>query len=661
MSWFQRLYETYENCVTASESGEYEIAPIGHTHKDCNIEITLNEKAEMVDAQIIYKKDTIIPTTDEINNCLYPLAVKIENFKKDSYRQKLKEWIDFNKSFNKSNEKLNIISNYVQRDTLIPDLEKRGILWLSGDGKFIEKPKNKKDITDKYKIFQNVKKQEDAFIRWIVETDKNHETWEDKSIIESWIEFRKAKLKNGTCYITGDNTICANDHPQVNGKAKLISSNDDKNFIFNGRFVKQNEALNIGFEVSQKAHNTLKWLVATERKQAYHNVYHNHSQRIVAFTINAKYGNIGKVFGKDFVKSIKGYSIDFKRLQNENIVLLEMDNASLDTGRAGITYYKELLGSQYLENIKNWHKKYYWQHFLKIKNKDNQREEYQYFYGPPSIATIADVYFYKKDKYLVEKNEQKIKKKLIRDLMPSVLEDKNIPKYIEKHFVEKASNPVALNDYQWKTILGIACSIYKGNNLYDKNKKEGDYLMLKEENDTRDYLYGRLLAIVDYAEEKSLLEQQKSKKTNLKNDEGDEGGDDDKDNGIYNYPALLYKLVKDEGGDDDKDNSIRITNAKRYMRQFTLKPYSTWQFLWLRYNEAYMPRLKKNNPGLERVIDTLRIEIENKFISEEDYKNDNKLAGVYQLAYSCQMCELRKCNKGNIQNSKKNDKASKGE
>jgi CRISPR-associated protein Csd1 len=150
--------------------------------------------------------------------------------------------------------------------------------------------------------------------------------------------------------------------------------------------------------------------------------------------------------------------------------------------------------------------------------------------------------------------------------------------------------------------------------------------MLNEENNTRDYLYGRLLAVLDYAEERSLWEQQKSKETSLEN---------------------------------DKDK-IRITNAKRYMRQFTLKPYSTWQMLLLRYNEAYMPRLKKNNPGLERIIDKLKIEIENKFINERDYQNDNKLVGIYQLAYSCQMYKLRNYNKEKAKIAE-DDRSSKGE
>ena len=43
--------------------------------------------------------------------------------------------------------------------------------------------------------------------------------------------------------------------------AKLISSNDEKNFTFRGRFSDKSQAFSIGYEDSQKAHNALKWSI----------------------------------------------------------------------------------------------------------------------------------------------------------------------------------------------------------------------------------------------------------------------------------------------------------------------------------------------------------------------------------------------------------------
>ncbi|MDR0820735.1 MAG: type I-C CRISPR-associated protein Cas8c/Csd1 [Endomicrobium sp.] len=628
MSWFQQLYKTYENCIKASKKSGFEIAPVAHTHKVCNIEITLNERAEMVEAAVINIncEDTIIPTTDD-NNCMWALAVDIKNLKKESYRQILKEWIDFDKD----NKKLEIISNYVQRDTLIQDLAEKGLLYVDEEFNLIKKSKEHKipkEIINKYKILQNknIKQQEDVFIRWVVECEEHCNTYEDEAIKESWINFRKQKenkkyksevekayrktdkendiavrlIDDKICCISGKTDCIATNHQFANGTSKIIAVGDD--LVFKGRFEEYYEALSISFDVSQKAHNTLKWLIADERKQA----YRNYPQIIVAFTIEGKNGNIGEVFGKDFVKSVKGYDIKFEQFEeNENIVVLEMDAAS--KGRACITYYREMTSSQYLENIKNWHKKYYWQQFLKIKNKDNQKEEYRYFYGTPSINAIATIYFYKKDRYLVEKNEQKIKSKLIRDLMPSVLENRNIPEYIERHFIEKASNPIALNDIQWKTILRIACSIYKGNHLYyDENKKEEDYLMSVDENcKDRNYLYGRLLAVIDDAEKSALLKQNKE--------------------------------------NSNTKEAIRSTNAQRLMRQFSIKPFETWKVLYEKFNDAYKRRV--NGYWIDKRI----VDIKDKFTSIEEFKNNSKLTGLYLLGYFHQL--------KTIEDERKNKKA----
>jgi CRISPR-associated protein Csd1 len=626
MSWFQRLYDTYETCE--KNKGKYKIAPVAHTHKVCNIEVTLNEEAEIVDAQII-DEDTIIPTTDD-NNCLWSLATDIKTYQKEkdekgkelkvTYKKHLKEWAEVDNS----NIKLQIINNCIQKNVLIQKLVEKEILWLDSDNKFIKKPKNKIDITDKYKIFQFAKKQEDVFIRWIVGTDINRQTWKDKRFIDSWINFRKQRLKDeisekinkksktkigdkniinktnkidkDMCYITGKhNTLIAIKHPTANGSSKLISSQDDKNFIFNGRFIKQNEVLNIDFDVTNQAHKTLDWLISDERKQA----YRNYPQIIVAFTVNGKGGNVGQVFGEDFVKSIKGYNTSFEQFEeNENIVVLEMDAAS--KGRACITYYREMLSSKYLKNIETWHKKYSWEQFLKIKN-DEGKDEYKYFIGAPSINTIADTYFYKKDRYKIEKNEQKIKKKIIKDLMPSVLEDRNITEYIEKHFIEKASNPVALNESQWKTILRIACSIYKGNHLYIENKKEEEYLMSDETCEDRNYLYGRLLAVIDDAER-----------------------------------AALWKQNKDNG---KAKESIRQTNAQRLMRQFSIKPFDTWKVLYEKFNDAYKKRI--NGTWVEDRIE----KIKSKFISVEKFTDNAKLTGLYLLGYFHELKDIKETRK----------------
>ena len=105
---------------------------------------------------------------------------------------------------------------------------------------------------------------------------------------------------------------------------------------------------------------------------------------------------------------------------------------------------------------------------------------------------------------------------------------------------------------------------------------------------SRDYLYGRLLAVADYLE----------------------------------YAALT----------DNETN--RPTNAMRLMARFAERPYSTWRSLEMALT-PYKVRLSSNRPGLLVRLEALLGEIHGKF-SVEDFTNDRPLSGEYLLGYYCQ-------------------------
>ena len=46
--------------------------------------------------------------------------------------------------------------------------------------------------------------------------------------------------------------------------AKLLSANDESGFTYRGRFVDSNEAYAVSYEVSQKAHSALHWVIANQ-------------------------------------------------------------------------------------------------------------------------------------------------------------------------------------------------------------------------------------------------------------------------------------------------------------------------------------------------------------------------------------------------------------
>ncbi|MDR1721231.1 MAG: type I-C CRISPR-associated protein Cas8c/Csd1 [Endomicrobium sp.] len=630
MSWFQRLYETYENCREASKTAGYEFAPVAHTHKNINIEIQLDENSEMIKAEVITnekEKYTVIPTIDD-NDCRWALAVNIKTYLKEKkpYQKQLQKWADFDKN-NKNNIKIAIVNKYIQSDKLIEDLIQKKI--LKGEGKTLIEPKDKKE-KDECPIFKSINSQQgqkDAFIRWVVVVgkDKNGKawkTWEDDEIIKSWQNFRYKveKEKNGSsglCYVLGkSDTFLTTKHPFADATAKLISSEDKKNFVFNGRFSTKEEVVGISYEVTQKAHNTLRWLMLKERNQA----YYNKEQKFVAWNISAtdlpKIGissdelignneissdvgqigdneissDVGQIFGAKLANKIRGYKEKLK--PDDRSVIIGIDGAS--PGRKAVIYYREIIGSEFLDNIENWHKKYAWKQYILGENKN---QKYRCFFGAPSIDTIAKMYFYRKDTYSIGKNEDRIKKRIIKELVQSIVEKKNIPKYIEEKFIRKASNPVALNYEQRKTVLSIACSIYKGNNKY----KEEDYKMcLDYENKDRNYLYGRLLAVIHKGEYSVLRKRVGESQTKTQ--------------------------------DEEESKSIRQTKAQRLMKRFSSKPFDTWRYLYESFNSAYSSRIKGN--WVENKIKSIVA------LNPEGLKGNSKLTGEYLLGYFCQLREL---------------------
>ena len=135
---------------------------------------------------------------------------------------------------------------------------------------------------------------------------------------------------------------------------------------------------------------------------------------------------------------------------------------------------------------------------------------------------------------------------------------------------------------------------------------------LEQDNTSRDYLYGRLLAIAERLEDMSL------------------------------YVA----------------GESRSTTAARLMQRFADRPSSTWRHIELAL-QPYIQRLKNNRAGFLHNTQILMDEVMNKF-TEGEFVNDKPLSGEFLLAYHSQRLELR--NKtNNIENDELKTKEKKHE
>ncbi|MDR2175743.1 MAG: type I-C CRISPR-associated protein Cas8c/Csd1 [Synergistaceae bacterium] len=644
MSWIQKLYETYERANAGrASSDEAAPLPVSHVAQQAHIQITLGGSGRFRRADFVMKEDneTLVPATENsagrtgINPASHPLCDKIQYVAKDylayggeksffeEYRSLLFRW---NQAY--PHEKLSAILNYVDEGHVIADLVEADILLLDENGKLSS---SCPDSRNKPQIFTLVKDQAKAFVRWEVQTkDPESRTWKDKALMDSWARFAPTLLqKRGLCLITGEDTLLGTNHAKgiryAGDNAKLISSNDTKGFTYRGRFTDSEQACSVGYSTSQKAHNALKWLI---RRQSFRNgdqvivawevagrpvpspvqnsyeflkggddslkndggfmkegdSFENHlesaSETVQASRIDQ--GDQGQLFARRLSAKIAGYRRELG--SSKDIAVMALDSAT--PGRMAITYYRELTGSEFLERLEAWHRDFAWfQNYPK-----NLR-----FFGAPAPKEIAEAAFGKR-------LNDKLSKATVERILPCIVDGVLFPRDLVQSTRNRAVNRMGMEHWEWEKVLGIACALFYGAN------KGGYRMALETERTSRDYLFGRLLAVAERLE----------------------------------YIALNL------AGEN------RDTNAAKLMQRFSERPYSTW--LQIERNLVpYKTRLQSRRAAFLSNMTGLLDDIHNLF-QPDDYMKDTPLGGEFLLAYHCQRHELRKKTKdGTDQNTPDTD------
>lgn len=640
MSWIQKLVETYDNCQSeigyAKEKNQRPLLPICHITQQAHIEIAIDAEGNFLRARVITEANeatTIIPCTEESGSrsgqkpVNHPLCDKLQyvagdfakfggsvtsGFSKEPetpflwFLKTLSEWCE--SQF--SHPRAQAVLAYVQKRRVIEDLVDHQILYLESGGKLaakddIERDKNTKDI------FSIIDSQDNAFVRWIVDIPGNPENrvWQDKSLWESWINYYLNSRKNkALCYVTGEAQILTSNHPKYIRRegdgAKIISSNDTNGFTFRGRFKNADQACGVGLEASHKSHYALLWLIS---KQG----YNRDGLAIVAWSTSGKpvpqptNGALSLLWGDDIPAEEDAYAYTAqelaiklrnriagygKELKNtDNVVVMGLD--SVVPGRLAITYYRDLAGSDFLQKIENWHSSCSWLHtYLHIQEKDGNRKEnkrFVPFVGAPAPDDIAEAVYATNRNGKLELDE-KLRKLTIMRLLPCIVDEQPIPRDLVESVVRRASNRIGLEDWQWEKTLSIACSLFKKS----RQGKEEYVMSLDENRRTRDYLYGRLLAVADVLEERALYQGEKK----------------------------------------------RATNAARYLQQFSQHPFSTWKQIHDLLN-PYIIRLAGATFYKNQIAEVMKL------FDPDDFTNNAPLSGEYLLGYYCQRQTLKQFEK----------------
>lgn len=598
MSWIQKLYETYERCANDIELIGPKLWPVSHVVKQAHVEVVLDINGNLKIGRIrnldAGESDTLIPTTensasragaviaphplcDEVSYCA-PGSMPSEKF--SAYIDLLSSWAESMYAHPKSQAVL----AYVKKCTLRDDLIQAGVFPLT----FTNKKGQKTKIAD-----------EKVFIRWRIETVESpcSGTWQDSSLIQSWQDFdRASNPTNGVCMVTGQPSRIAKKHARFvrypGDGGKLISTNDSDGYTFRGKFTDGKDdygkqAYTIGFDATQKAHNALRWLI---NRQGYRKDY----QAIVSWAVSgaslpdpiknsfdlleidrsdteesAASISTDQNFALRLKKAIAGYGTKLE--PNEDVVVIGLDSAT--PGRMAISFYRELKGSDFLARIESWHTRYAWH--------QNYGKETR-FIGAPAPPDIAEAAYGRR-------LDEKLKSATVERLLPCIIDGWDIPLDLVRSVTRRATNRVGLDHWEWEKVLGIACALLKGYHT------ERNYQMsLELERKSRDYLYGRLLAIADSIEGYALSSTDEGKK--------------------------------------------RETTAGRLMQRFADRPFSTWRTIEL----ALKPYEARMQAGSDKSVATLikrrklLDDVMSALDSLGDRTSDAPLSGEFLLGYHSQ-------------------------
>lgn len=538
MGLLQKAVETYSAMAHRAGQvfeGENEpLAPISHIMARPQIIITLDQSGNFAAAQVLDKNTPkiIIPATEESAGrtvkaaelphplCDYLRYLLPQNqVEYQHYISQLSTWANSSHT----HPKLHAVLNYVQGGTILENLRQAGI-----------------DAEEK------------AMVCWVVNglgESLNGPCWTDRTLMNAFIDYYHEKRTDtppALCMISGELEMPAGQHPKgivpISGNAKLISANDSSGFTYRGRFDDAAQAATVGYAASQKAHSVLRWLVANQSVSFGGRTFLCWNPQ--GIQVPRVTGPMGRRSGtaqraanpsqyqKQLREALSGWKEDLP--QSAGVVIAAFDAAT--TGRLAVTYYNELLASDFLDRLHDWEASCCW-------------EDGPYGIQSPSLFQIVSWAFGTPRNGKAEMDDRILSQQMQR-LVACRVDKAPFPLDIERALAEKASHLLLYEGENRQKLLFTACAAIRKYHC-DHLKEEWDMALDKNCSD-RSYLFGRLLAIADAIE-----------------------------NNTYT--------------DEDR----RETNAIRMQKAFTLRPMTTWSALWDKLR-PYNKRLAQSKPGLYR-------------------------------------------------------------
>lgn len=590
MGLMKQAYDTY--CAMEKKyAGVYgesrePLVPISHQIVNADLELMLDQDGKLLDARSVSKEQaaTIIPVTEQSAGrtgdtvFAHPLCDQLRFFstlypkKYESYLTQLHHW----ELSPYTHPKLPPIARYVESGTILNDLVRFGLISLTEKGL----PSNEK-----------------LMVRWQVTFGTEGEEpacWrEDRTLFQSFIDYYASTKKAAPayCMVTGDYAVPAAQHSKkiINAyaNAKLISAKDDSGFGYHGRFTDASQALTMSYAASQKIHNALHWLAATQGVLLGERTF-------LCWNPNGiELPQVHAAFLRRDTKKQFKYS-DYRKALAETLwgwreripedagaVVAAFDAAT--SGRLSLTYYSELLASDFLERLHDWDVACCWEHW---------------FFGlqAPSLLQIAKCAFgtvRAGNNQMTLDLDDRVLRQQVQRLVSCRVDQGKMPSDIARAAAAKASNLQIMDQSLRETVLFTACAVLRKYYI-DWHQEEWNMALDPEKMDLS-YQYGRLLAVFEKIERDTYRE-----------------------------------------GEQREPNAIRMQPA------FAKRPQYASRVIWEQLKKAYYPRL---SPASRMFYDRLIGQIIEQITACSQSEREAALKDTYLFGYYLQRSDLYKSKK----------------
>lgn len=569
-----RTYETQAHRAGVLEEGTREpLTPVSHMIQNAQIEITISDDGVFQSARAVPKEENraIIPVTIKSASRTsgveaHPLCDQICYLSPDdpkkyaAYLAQISRWADSENT----HPKVRAVRQYVQGGTIVDDLVCSGVIAQDANGV----PGGRIEGIEFSK----------CLVRWrvIPESDGiSADCWRDQTLFESFLAFYKkqcAQCEQDICFVSGAREMVCESHPKgvvaASFGAKLISANDNSGFTYRGRFADARQAESIGYTASQRAHNALRWVASN------HGVvlggrtflcWNPEGKPVPTFELFGLSGDKPADFisyREELLETLSGYRNQLGI--QDNVVIAALDAAT--TGRLSVTYYNELRGSDFLDRIEHWYSTCCW-----LTSWHGVQS--------PSLKRIVTCAFGTERGTFIEVDERVLREH-VQQLLHCLVDGTSVPQNIVRALTVRASMPLAYSPGNREILLTTTCALVR--KYRSERKKEEWSLSLNTSNTDRSYLFGRLLAVAERAEQSTY--------------------------------------DREEG---------REPNAIRMQAVFSQRPLYAWRII----SEQLNPYFAKMAPGLRAYYKNLISEITDLLPEQDDPNLGKRLEDTYLLGY----------------------------